>query len=175
MDDGIKIFLQVYPLAQAVGADEHPLLFFGEGCHAGLTFRWRERAGYGFYSAFLPFFAVRKYFTEFLSQVFGRSDEAAEYNGGKAILQQIFDMRDALLQFVIIGTFQIFCKICQVGKAPAFQGCCLCFLAAGIGARQCVRYTAVFAGIPIQNALAAPGIEVIGILFACINAIRSGA
>ena len=84
-------------------------------------------------------------------------------------------MRDALLQFVIIGTFQIFCKICQVGKAPAFQGCCLCFLAAGIGARQCVRYTAVFAGIPIQNALAAPGIEVVGILFACINAIRSGA
>ena len=45
MDNGIKIVLQIDPLAQAVGADEDPFIGLPELCDPLFAFRRRQGAG----------------------------------------------------------------------------------------------------------------------------------
>src|SRR5271165_466416 len=85
MHHGIEMILQVDALTKAIGADEHMLRCLAKLLNALRALYWRQCAGDGGYLNVL-----RESLAQFLRDVFGGVDEAAEDDRTKAVFEDRF-------------------------------------------------------------------------------------
>ena len=93
MEHGIEMLLKVYALRQAIGADQHILTWFGNQIlDPRFALGRRQQACHRFDLHF-----GRQRLTKVLGHINGGIHEPAKGDGGKAVLEQPFDLLDGSL------------------------------------------------------------------------------